>query len=98
MEFNPPEAVNVTNDELCFSSLIATLQLDEDEGDAFLLLGNWLPPAAQRHGIMHCNALAQELLVAGHVFSRRNPGIGQNYEPNDRHISPKRLVVENEIK
>ena len=34
MEFNPPEAVNVTNDELCFSSLIATLQLDEDEGDA----------------------------------------------------------------
>ena len=98
IEFNPPEAVNVTNDELRFSSLITTLQLDDNEDEAFLLLSNWLPPAAQRHGLMHCNTLAQELLVAGHVFSRRNPGIDKSYEPSDPHIRPNRYVVENEIK
>ena len=68
IEFNCPEAVNVTSDEMLFSSLITSLQLDENEDEAFNLIGQWLPPAAQRCGLVHCNALAQELRVGGHIF------------------------------
>jgi len=70
IEMYPPEAVTVTSAELRLSALVATLQVDEDEDRAFALLGHWLPAAAQRHGILHCNILAQELLAAGHQFSR----------------------------
>ena len=37
-EFNCPEAVNVTSDEMLFSSLITSLQLDENEDEAFNLI------------------------------------------------------------
>ena len=98
IDFNPPESVNVTIDEIRLSTLITTLQLDEDEEEAFLLLGHWLPPTAQRYGLVHCNNLAQELLVAGHFFSRRehqaNPVIVECGNRSASHT----ILLENETK
>ena len=88
VEFYCPEAVNVTSDEMLFSSLITSLQLDENEDEAFDLINHWLPPAAQRCGLVHCNALAQELRVGGHVFTRRYSNMDEMTEPHDQSVQP----------
>lgn len=98
IEFNCPEAVNVTSDEMLFSSLITSLQLDENEDEAFNLISDWLPPAAQRCGLVHCNALAQELRVGGHIFTRRYSDLDEISEPQDQSAQPAGHLVENEIK
>ena len=97
-EFNCPEAVNVTSDEMLFSSLITSLQLDENEDEAFNLIGQWLPPAAQRCGLVHCNALAQELRVGGHIFSRRYSDLDEFSEPQDQGVQLATQLEENNIK
>ena len=96
--FNCPEAVNVTSDEMLFSSLITSLQLDENEDEAFNLIGQWLPPAAQRGGLVHCNALAQELRVGGHIFSRRYSYLDEFSEPQDQGVQLAARLGENKIK
>jgi len=98
VEFNCPEAVYVTGDEMLFTSLITALQLDENEDEAFNLIGRWLPPTAQRCGLVHCNALAQELRVGGHIFTRRYFDLGELPEPQDQSVKPAPHLVENKIK
>ena len=98
IEFNCPEAVNVTRDEMLFSSLITSLQLDENEDEAFDLISHWLPPAAQRCGLVHCNALAQELRVGGHVFTRCYSDLDETSEPQDQGAQLAPQLVENAIK
>ena len=68
VEFYNPKAVNVAPDEFRLLKLVAILQLGAHEDAAFALLDRWLPPAAQRHGMLCCNSLSQELLAGGHHF------------------------------
>ena len=98
LKFNCPEAVNVTSDEMLFSSLITSLQLDENEDEALDLISHWLPPAAQRCGLVHCNALAQELRVGGHVFSRRYYDLNETSERQGQTVQPAHHVAEKAIK
>ena len=98
IDFNCPEAVNVTSDEMLFSSLITSLQLDENEDEAFNLIAQWLTPAAQRCGLVHCNALAQELRVGGHIFSRRYSDVDVISEPQDQSVQLTAELEENKIK
>ena len=98
IEFNCPEAVNVTRDEMLFSSLVSSLQLDENEDEALDLISHWLPPAAQRCGLVHCNALAQELRVGGHVFTRCYSNLNETWEPQGQTFQPALHLDENVIK
>ena len=98
IKFNCPEAVNVTRDEMLFSSLISSLQLDENEDEALDLISHWLPPAAQRCGLVHCNALAQGLSVGGHVFTRCYSDLTETLEPQGQTFQPTHRLDENAIK
>ena len=97
-EFNCPEAVNVTSDEMLFSFLITSLQLDENEDEALDLISHWLPPTAQRWGLVHCNALAQELRVGGHVFTRCYSDLDETLKPQGQTFQPAHHVAEKAIK
>ena len=83
---------------MLFSSLISSLQLNENEDEAFDLISHWLPQAAQRCGLVYCNTLAQELSVGGHLFTRCYSNLNETLEPRGQTFQPAHHPAENATK